>query len=215
MIKLVSVVPESDNGITVNPVEFNSGFYYMYSSKSGASVPIPVEAIANNRDTDSVIRTKYRADPNQLIGLVYKDNVDTIIISLLPSISIPDDAGDVEFILDSSNVSVLDKLKKYFPDIAKQCDTILAKRVVLMEANPMDSLASLEVQVDLLTMILFDLIEKQPVDEQPSWFVNVKETFSKVSTLSLKPMDKLLQEVVKQKTFIRNLQKDYFEVKHS
>lgn len=91
------------------------------------------------------------------------------------------------------------------------------KSKMLFELSPNDNLAILEAQLDVVTDILFKLLDKLP-DETIAIFneypqlLDAKLKISTTSVLTVKSMSKCLQEI-ERKNKIRELQQKYYNLK--
>lgn len=215
MIKIVARKIESDTALRVVHGIYKNGFYLIFSSMSGVK-NIDVAEFYNSRDSASILSSKYNANPSDLFALIHKTDAVFFAVFLKPVDVSEFDVADV--IEEPEHRSVLQSFVSHFseyaPDAAQQCRVLMAKRNILHDVNPTDSLASLEVQVDLLTTALMDLMRKQPPEERPEWFDTVDTAFKQNSTLTLKPLGDLLADVIQQKAFVRGKQAEYFSVKY-
>ena len=91
--------------------------------------------------------------------------------------------------------------------IAAFVDKCKKKRKLLSKLNPLDSLAALENQVDLLTSILIRLINGDPM---PPWVKEFIKTMQQNSSMMGRTPDQIVSIVSDEKSKVRNLQKEYF-----
>lgn len=81
-----------------------------------------------------------------------------------------------------------------------------AKRAALAHLKPLDSIAELEKQVDLLSDIVFRLVANAPMPDWLEGLLEVTRTHSSVRSES-----EALQDISKHKATVRAIQQDYFE----
>lgn len=85
-----------------------------------------------------------------------------------------------------------------------------AKRDLLLDVNPINMLAEQEKQIDLLSLLVIDLAEKQPEGERPVWLPAFKNMLEQYSSTQFKGEDGSLADVVNRKAAMRELQRTYF-----
>lgn len=89
-----------------------------------------------------------------------------------------------------------------------------AKMELVRHLNPLDSLAALEKQVDLLTMLVLSLARKQPAAEQPAWLDELETVFNDTSSVQEDALEKAVASMGEYKSHIRALQDVYFRAKN-
>lgn len=85
-----------------------------------------------------------------------------------------------------------------------------AKRDLLEQISPLDLLAEQEKQVDLLSMLVIDLAEKQPQSERPDWLPGFKAAVAQHSAVQFKGPQGAIADIVERKARMRELQRAYF-----
>lgn len=104
-----------------------------------------------------------------------------------------------------------DVLQRYAPSFAKHGARNAAKTELIHQLNPLDSLAAMEKQVDLLTMLLLSLARKQPKDEQPDWLPALESAFDGASSVDDDTAQAAIASLGKYKARVRGLQATYFQ----
>lgn len=120
------------------------------------------------------------------------------------------DGLDVENVNEIMRTSVL--LDKFLPGYLNVTRKALDAKITLMEGlSPLDSLSSLEKQVDLLTILVLSLARKQPPSEQPAWLDELEEVFSGTSSVDESDLEAAVKSMSVYKAHIRALQNQYFK----
>lgn len=105
----------------------------------------------------------------------------------------------------------------YFPAFkAAVTDRYVSRKKFLSKLDPNNSLAYLEAQLDLLTQIVFIMLQEQPelrdrVCELFAGMTELQTVFSTTSVMSIKPVQQCLQEIRETKAAVREQQRIYFE----
>ena len=86
-----------------------------------------------------------------------------------------------------------------------------AKLELISKINPLDSLAAMEKQVDLLTLLVLTLAAKQPKDEQPEWLDALNTVFSETGSIDEGNIEASIKSMGDYKAHIRQLQEQYFK----
>lgn len=97
--------------------------------------------------------------------------------------------------------SSLDVFAKYIPEAAPFVQRTRAKQKLIRKINELNAIAALEAQVDLLTAIV---LASHPDSD-------ISEALEGVMTSDIHTKEKLLETIKRQKTYLRKLQKTYFE----
>lgn len=74
-----------------------------------------------------------------------------------------------------------------------------------------DTFSYLEAQVDILTQLLIQVLNKEEINED---LLNVLKEANKYSVINNKPMDKLIREFDEKKAYFRNRQETYYNNKY-
>ena len=119
---------------------------------------------------------------------------------------------DGPYDLCQGDVLTADIVNTYFPGYADlRLKWRKAKTALVYGVSPLDSLAALERQVDLLTMLVLTLAQQQPSDEQPPWLPQLSEVFGQTSSVSEESVISAIAAMKDYKSHIRSLQKEYFK----
>jgi hypothetical protein len=91
----------------------------------------------------------------------------------------------------------------------KRLGYIDPKRNLIKDISSLDSLSSLEKQVDILSLLVFEMYKK--LDNKQNWFEEFENTVMENSSLSFKNLEDNINNFAKVKQKLRNLQVKYFE----
>lgn len=94
------------------------------------------------------------------------------------------------------------------PTLAALVKRNRAKRAALAHLKPLDSIAELEKQVDLLSEIVFRLIAGEPL---PEWLSNLQDSIRQHS--SVRDASKALLDITSHKSTVRAIQQSYFDAR--
>ena len=86
-----------------------------------------------------------------------------------------------------------------------------AKIELIGKINPLDSLAAMEKQLDLLTMLVLTLATKQPSNEQPEWLPALTTIFDQTTSVDEASIEAAIKSLGSYKAHIRELQETYFK----
>lgn len=85
-----------------------------------------------------------------------------------------------------------------------------AKRDLLERISPINMLAEQEKQIDLLSMLVVELAEKQSESDRPDWLPAFKAMLEQHSSVQFKGAAGALSDVAGRKAAMRDLQRAYF-----
>lgn len=119
-------------------------------------------------------------------------------------------AGDLSCVVDTSAGIQSEVLKTHIPEIVDYFNRVDAKNELLAQVRTTDSLAALEAQVDLLSVLVIDLLAQVPESDHPAWLPAFSDMVSGQSCVQFKGPDGALLDVLKHKTGMRELQRRYF-----
>lgn len=117
-----------------------------------------------------------------------------------------------------NNKRISEIISEIFPEYISHLKARDARRKMLMNIDPNNSLSGLEAQVDVLTEIVITFMKKFPnefskLQIDNSFLNDFINSYSKVSLLNVKTAEKCIDEMVQQKEIIRISQKNYYEEK--
>lgn len=93
------------------------------------------------------------------------------------------------------------------PELAAFIHRNRAKRKLLAHVKPENSIAALEKQVDLLTLVVAELVANRPA---PDWFHLLEDVVNLKGTNTIKSAAEAIEEISTNKTEIRALQSAYY-----
>lgn len=109
--------------------------------------------------------------------------------------------------VDVAKVQPRDWFSAESPELAALVQRNRAKRKLLAHVKPEDSIAALEKQVDLLTLVIAELVANRPV---PEWFPLLENTVNLKGSNTVKNAAESIEEININKTEVRSLQSEYF-----
>ncbi len=106
--------------------------------------------------------------------------------------------------------SPIEVIDFFVPQMRKFVRRMLLKKKLLGRINPLDSLAALESQVDILTGIVAQLAAAVPPEKRPPGINQLMQAVTGVTTDAVRPVGELLEDLRQQKAHIRSQQETYF-----
>jgi hypothetical protein len=161
----------------------------------------------NSRDAGSHLADrKGITDLNKPVAIFGFTDKTTILVFLEPCNEI--EGGTA---VDQSTVKEPRQfLASQDPQLRVLAQRYKAKRKLLAHINTADSLAALEMQVDILTGLVLSLARKQPTNEQPSWLEELEAVFNDTTSVSENALKEAVKSTGAYKARIRALQEEYF-----
>jgi hypothetical protein len=114
-----------------------------------------------------------------------------------------------EFVIRQVPGPSIDLVEEFIPGFSSSSRALKsrAKMELIKQINPLDSLAALENQVDLLTAVIICLMSGDPV---PPWVNDFVKTMQQNSSFMGRTPEQVVAMVNDEKSKIRGLQKEYF-----
>ena len=165
--------------------------------------------IHENREKDAFIRTQYACNgPIATLGWG-KNKRELAIVSFIPVES------ELEVHTEEPVLRSALCIEKYIPEFAEnRLRYINARRRALEATSPIDAIADLEKQVDLLSILVFKLIEASP-GLAPNWYDEFKRVVETNSSSIFKTFAATIGDIELTKSHIRQIQMRYFVEKNS
>lgn len=163
--------------------------------------------LCHTRDGMSSIKTRKLISDELLLAVALVEGVTVVYSPKAAFINSP-------FTKVPKDVQTLDILAAAHPLVADLVASYFHKQRLVSKINPLDSLASLEKQVDLLTKLVISLARKQPITEQPEWLNELETVFMDTSSVKETDLEKSIVSIRKHKSHIRALQDVYFKAKN-
>ncbi|TCL76806.1 hypothetical protein EDC14_100188 [Hydrogenispora ethanolica] len=183
--------------------------FCIYKNIKKELVP-PIRASVS-RDSDTMERSNYRISDGEVpLAYLYfhEQPSEYLIICHIPVV--PENYDQERSHFNAVSEYIMEK----FPDYKGKLNIIDAKRKLLCEIDPNESLSAIEAQLDLLSLMVFRIIETIPEPKKYfADFEDFRKTFDQTSVLTVKSMDKCLKEMTGIKKLIRTLQEEYYEKK--
>lgn len=188
----------------IQPWEYK--YFYWSFTKGGF---LEADDFANSRDGDAFMRS-HRGCQEGAVLTVARGETDEIfvVVSQPMHTDLPFNVHD-KF---GSSTSILGEIIPGFLD-GPFMRSVIAKNDLIARVNPMSMLAEQEKQIDLLSMLVISLAEKQPEDERPDWLPQFKAMLEQSSSLQFKGPDKAIEGIADRKAHIRSLQEQYYKTK--
>jgi hypothetical protein len=188
-------------------VQYGPDVLYLVRARSGAWMPVWASELNESRDSWSAIMVRKGIDafmPIVLIG-ISPDHADFAAIFFCHTIEPGNASPMVDTVPESGDMV----LKRLMPSIEPFLQRQWAKHKLLKEVKTNDSLAALELQLDLLTTIVSSMMNGVKV---PSWAAGFAEEMAQGSALTLTAPDVAIGKVGRFKNALRALQAAYLKV---
>jgi hypothetical protein len=175
---------------------------------------IDLESITESRDSLNILQLQ-DLDYSKLLLTIYRLGDKYCIISDIPL------QTDLSVTLLTSPTTSSDILSGFFGTDFTNIQNLKKARVrVIVGADPNDSLAYMEAQLDILSQLVFAIYDLLPDTSKnkvvgliPELFI-YREKLESSYVMTVKPSDKCLQEL-DTKAKIRNLQSQYYMAKNN
>lgn len=161
-----------------------------------------------SRDTDAFMRSHYAARGSR-IAIGWGETKDDLAVVLFePTLF------DGEAVIPDRHARVPDLIDEVIPGFAQHCLVYInARRELLRTIRPLDSVGDLEKQVDMLSSLVFALMEYAPAEAVPPWFGKFREAVEDNSSTAFKTAVENISEISDSKNSIRSTQEQYFATK--
>lgn len=181
---------------------------YFYWSFTGHGF-IESEDFSESRDADSFMRSRYGCTEGPVLVVARGGSDELALVVTQPAHT------DLPFVQYDKFGPSIDAVDTVIPGFASsdRARANKAKRDLLGQINPVSVLAEQEKQIDLLSMLVIALAEKQPEDERPEWLPQFKAVIEQGSSLQFKGPAKAIEDIAERKAHIRALQEQYFKAK--
>lgn len=162
--------------------------------------------IEDSRDADAFMRARYGCTEGPILT-VARGGADELVVVLLKPVH-----TNLPWSRHQGFGSSIDAVDQVVPGFATSARTVaaLAKRDLLGKVSPINMLSEQEKQIDLLSMLVVELAEKQPESERPDWLPAFKAMLEQHSSVQFKGAAGALADVAVRKAGMRELQRAYF-----
>lgn len=182
----------------------------MYWSGHGSIVL--VDDVHESREKDAYVRFAHAANEGGFGAIAWGATPDDMVVIIYkPTYFTNGQPYHFERVDHTPNF--INELIPGFAEI--RMTNIRARRAVMSDIRPMDSIADLEKQVDLLTHLVFDLVGRLPAEERPVWFDSYKSVVLANDSTKFKTAADNISDIAETKSFIRSNQEQYFASKAS
>ena len=160
----------------------------------------------DNRDADSFMRSRFGCNEGPVLSVARGLGDELALILFKPTHT------DLAWTRQQGFGSSIEAFDQALPGFScsPQAVTNLAKRDLLRQVGPINMLAEQEKQIDLLSMLVVDLAQKQPLEQQPHWLAAFKAMLEQHNSVQFKGVASALADVEQRKARMRDLQRAYF-----
>ncbi len=160
----------------------------------------------NSRDYDAFMRVRYGCPEGPIIVAARGGSNELAIVSTVPT-----HTGQ-PYLTHGYGPSI-DAVELAIPGYkaTPRARANKAKRELLEQVNPINMLAEQEKQIDLLSLLVLELAEKQPESEQPGWLPAFREMVEQHASTQFKGAASALNDVAARKAQMREIQRAYFD----
>lgn len=178
-------------------------FYYWSFTGHGFVECVGIE---DSRDADAFMRSRYGCTEGPVLAVARGGADELALVMFKPSHT------GLQWERHQGFGSSIDAVDQVVPGFASSARAVaaLAKRDLLGQVSPINMLAEQEKQIDLLSMLVVELAEKQPKNEQPDWLPAFKAMLEQHSSVQFKGAAGALADVAARKAGMRDLQRAYF-----
>lgn len=179
--------------------------YELYADNKGDFVIVDVSKIQRDPIYRIKIQHLKQLNTTPLAKIYFHDSatIGFVLINRLP-------VSNETFVKVDRNKAFTHLLLTDFPSVQNIIDDDLNKKQVLLTLNELDSIVSLEQQVDLLTTLVSNLINSQ---EQPAWAANFLSKVATSNVTTVRSATDIVADLDSNKKKIRAAQKTYLDNK--
>lgn len=158
-----------------------------------------------SRDAESFLKSRFGVAELDF-AVARGGNNELVIVTFTPT------AATAPYSQYSQHGSTIDVVASVLPGYGttQQVAAVKAKRNLLLHVNPMDILAEQEKQLDLLSALVFDLVQRLPEADRPAWFASFKSVVEQHSAVQFKGAAGCISDIQARKSSVRSLQSYYF-----
>jgi len=163
----------------------------------------------DSRDYDAMMRSRFGCPEGPVLVVARGGGDELALVVTQPAHT------DLPFVQYDKFGPSIDAVDTVIPGFASsdRARANKAKRNLLAQVNPISILAEQEKQIDLLSLLVIALAEKQPEDELPEWLPQFKAVIEQGSSLQFKGPAKAIEDIAERKAAIRSLQEQYFKAR--
>jgi len=165
----------------------------------------------DSRDYDALMRSRFGCAEGPVLVVARGGGEELVLVVSQPANT------DLPFVRYDKFGPSIDAVDTVIPGFAKSARALAnkAKRDLLGQINPISILAEQEKQIDLLSLLVIALAEKQPEDERPEWLPQFKAVIEQGSSLQFKGPARAIEDIAERKAHIRALQAQYFKIREA
>lgn len=189
--------------ITIDATAFRANQMQFVCSNNRTMAIIDQSALVDSRDWKAVMQTM--GFEKVIAGLYFGDTPDESILI----VSEPANTNLIEAVEVEAN-AFGEVAAKFYPSASAVRRRNAAKMELVREINPLDSLASLEKQVDMLTSLVLQLAEQMPDAQTISLAPKLKSLIETCGANAGKTDDQALASIASFKQSLREAQAAYF-----
>lgn len=222
--------PESYNAPLLVITKGSDG-YIVAHSKAGTGMPVEVRAkdieqwgrkvyywsmygdgfieatgYEDSRDYDAFMRSRFGCPDGPAFVAARGGADELVIVAVQPTYT------DLEYNHHLQHGPTIEAIEPFIPGYLTSSRAVAnkAKRDLLEKISPINLLAEQEKQIDLLSMLVVELAEKQPESERPEWLPAFKAMLEENSSLQFKGPAGALADIADRKSSMREIQRAYF-----
>lgn len=166
--------------------------------------------VADTRDKDAFMRQSFSCSEGCIAEIGWGETPDDCaMVSFVPTKA----SGYLHFDRADRSANFINEVIPGFAE--RRLKYVDARRKALKDIVPLDSIAELEKQVDLLSSLVFLLVDKMPEAEKPIWYESFKGVVSTNSSTVFKTEAANIAEIEATKSKIRDIQVQYFTEKNA
>ena len=170
---------------------------------------IYVDDLYENRDKDAFMRYAYACHEGALLSVGWGETPDQLaVVSYTPTVCV----GEFKsFPRNDRSANFIDEVIPGFA--AARTKYVEARTKALRDIVPLDSIADLEKQVDMLSELVFLLADELPAEKRPVWLDRFKDVVSAKSSAAFKSAAQNIDDIEATKSKVRDIQVRYFTEK--
>lgn len=187
--------------INLSEIEIeNNNFVYVYSNATQDFVVITSD-IEADKDKFSYYKQRYQINSLPFASIFKADDIK--VLKVIDEVKVEE--GVTFELAESGQIS--DQVSKYIPDWKQRFGAKRSAKLRLLESVSNQSvLSELEKQVDLLSEVVFALVEG---NQAPSWFNDYKTAIQSTTSANSKSKQELIADISDVKSKVRTAVSNY------
>jgi hypothetical protein len=191
----------------------NSILGVMVNKLGKLSKVVDLTELISSRDGLTPMHTFYYTSEIHAFTIYFNNSSsEYVLVSFLPT------KTNNDYELRNRNEILSKIVEEKYPESEKMFNRITVRKNLMFRLDPNNSLAYFEAQLDILSQVVFLMLDNLPdvknkIDGHFPQFTDFKTAIDEKSVLTVKGVAKCLEEIQTTKSLVRQLQNEYYAIK--